>query len=58
MIVNHEQTNLIKIGYITVTCGLTPGLYILGMRSETHKEEQSGAQATKVAKVSGEQSKD
>ena len=52
---NHEHTNLIKIGYITVTCGLTPGLYILGMRSESLREEQSGVQATQV---SGEQSKD
>ena len=32
---NYEKTSLIKIGYITVTCGLTPGLYILGMRAGT-----------------------
>ena len=61
LIEDYEWSSLVKIGYITVTCGLTPGLYILGMRSETLREEQSGAQATKATKatqVSGEQSKD
>ena len=32
---NYEQSNLIKIGYITITCGLTPSLHTLGMRAET-----------------------
>ena len=42
LIEDYELSSLIKIGYITVTCGLTPGLYILGMQGETLRDDKSG----------------
>ena len=40
LIEDYEWSSLVKIGYITVTCGLTPGLYIMGMRGDTAREDQ------------------
>ena len=36
---DYEKMRIIKIAYITVTCGLTPGLYILGMQTETWRDD-------------------
>ena len=40
LIEDYEWSSLVKIGYITVTCGLTPSLYIMGMQGDTAREDQ------------------
>ena len=41
LIQDYEWISLVKIGYIIVTCGLTPGLYILGMQAGEGQQDLS-----------------
>ena len=42
LIEDYEWSSLVKIGYITVTCGLNPGLYIMDWHVGQHKQGGPG----------------